>query len=65
MCRSCDADKPAASALLRFFGEGSGRNTTRGGTGTAAERARLLMEWAKEGMAEHGWVQPDLPDPHP
>ncbi|MFF8534248.1 DUF6300 family protein [Streptomyces sp. NPDC015532] len=46
----CDANQPAAAALIRFFTEGGGHDTSR-----SAEGAQLLMEWTKEGMAAHGW----------
>jgi hypothetical protein len=50
LCSSCDADKPAAGALLRWFATGGGHDLSR-----ADEGARLLLEWTKEGMGEHGW----------
>lgn len=50
LCAACDADKSAATALLRWFAEGGGHDVARAGEG-----ARLLLEWTKEGMAEHGW----------
>lgn len=50
LCAACDADAPAAGALMRFFADGGGRDTSR-----SEEGARLLMEWTKEGMAAHGW----------
>ncbi|MER7109451.1 DUF6300 family protein [Streptomyces sp. NPDC000229] len=56
LCPTCDAEKPAAGALLRFFAEGGGRDTAR-----AEEGAQLLMEWTKEGMAEHGWYWQQTP----
>jgi hypothetical protein len=62
LCPACDADKPAAGALLRFLAEGGGRDETRG-----EEGARLLMEWTKESMADHGWYweQSAAGDPQP
>lgn len=50
LCKVCDADKPAASAVIRFFATGGGHDT-----GRADEGARLMMEWTKEGMAAYGW----------
>ncbi|MET8680030.1 DUF6300 family protein [Streptomyces sp. NPDC004647] len=50
MCSSCDAEKPAAGALLRWFATDGGRDSSR-----AEEGVRLLLEWTKAGMAEHGW----------
>jgi hypothetical protein len=50
LCKICDANQPAAAALIRFFTEGGGHDTSR-----SAEGAQLLMEWTKEGMAAHGW----------
>ncbi|WP_406301323.1 DUF6300 family protein [Streptomyces sp. NBC_00885] len=50
LCSSCDADKPAAAALLCWFATGGGHDMSR-----VHEGADLLMEWTKEGMAEHGW----------
>ncbi|MFD6751192.1 DUF6300 family protein [Streptomyces anthocyanicus] len=58
LCESCDADKPAAAALLAFFTEGGGHDASR-----SAEGASLLMEWTKEGMAEHGWSWVERPSP--
>ncbi|MEU2069948.1 DUF6300 family protein [Streptomyces anulatus] len=46
---ACDADRPAAGALIRYFADGRGRDATR----------------AKEGMAAHGWFweeKPSVPD---
>lgn len=60
LCAACDADKPAPGALLRWFAEGGGRDTTR-----AEEGARLLMEWTKEGMAGHGWFFQESPTVEP
>lgn len=63
LCRSCDADKPAAGPLLRWFATGGGHDPSR-----AQEGVRLMLEWTKEGMAEHGWywAGPDevLQPPH-
>ncbi|WP_198549475.1 DUF6300 family protein [Streptomyces kanasensis] len=50
LCSVCDSDKPAAGALLRWCSSGGGHDTSR-----AQEGAELLLEWTKEGMAEHGW----------
>ncbi|MFG2441034.1 DUF6300 family protein [Streptomyces sp. NPDC048508] len=60
LCESCDADKPAAAALLAFFAEGGGHDVSR-----SSEGARLLMEWTKEGMADHGWSWVETPRPSP
>lgn len=49
LCAACDADKPAAGALIRFFADG-GHDA-----GRPRECARLLLEWTKEAMAAHGW----------
>ena len=51
LCAGCDAEKPAAGALLRFLADGGGKDPAR-----APEGARLLLEWQKEGMAVHGWA---------
>ncbi|MET8680006.1 DUF6300 family protein [Streptomyces sp. NPDC004647] len=56
LCAACDAEKPAAKALLRFLAETGGRDETR-----AEECARLLMQWTKEGMAAHGWYWQETP----
>ncbi|GAA2524012.1 DUF6300 family protein [Streptomyces longisporus] len=56
LCAVCDADKPAAAAMIRFFTEGGGRDVSR-----AEEGARLLWDWAREGMAAHGWVWEETP----
>nr|WP_274036689.1 DUF6300 family protein [Streptomyces sp. MMBL 11-1] len=53
MCAACDADRPAAGALIRFFADGRGRDADR-----AKEGALLVLEWTKEGMAAHGWFCP-------
>ncbi|MFJ9590400.1 DUF6300 family protein [Streptomyces acidicola] len=37
LCEACDADKPAAGALIRFFTEGRGQDVSR-----AEEGARQL-----------------------
>lgn len=58
LCPVCDADKPAASALLRWLADGGGQDATR-----AEEGARLLLEWTKEGMAAYGWSWQEAP-PH-
>ncbi|MFI2352908.1 DUF6300 family protein [Streptomyces sp. NPDC019443] len=50
MCSSCDTEKPAAGALLRWFATGGGHDMSR-----VHEGADLLMAWTREGMAEHGW----------
>ncbi|MFD3851901.1 DUF6300 family protein [Streptomyces microflavus] len=50
LCAACDADRPAAGALIRYFADGRGRDATR-----AKEGALLVLEWTKEGMAAHGW----------
>ncbi|MFJ3229223.1 DUF6300 family protein [Streptomyces sp. NPDC086783] len=50
LCKACDADKPAAAALVDYFATGGGHDPAR-----SQEGARLLMEWTKEGMAAHGW----------
>jgi hypothetical protein len=50
LCPSCDADKPAAGALLAWLADGGGHDPSR-----VREGALLLLEWTKEGMAEHGW----------
>ncbi len=61
-CPACHAGKAAAGALLRFLANGGGRDGTRGQEGD-----RLLMEWTKEGMADHGWhwQESALGDPQP
>ncbi|TQK42681.1 hypothetical protein FBY35_4109 [Streptomyces sp. SLBN-118] len=70
LCSSCDTEKPAAGALLRWFATGGGHDMSR-----VQEGADLLMDWTKEGMAEHGWCwsayqadeatgEPDRPAPH-
>ncbi|MFI2241234.1 DUF6300 family protein [Streptomyces chrestomyceticus] len=56
LCAACDADTPAAGALIRFFGAGGGHHAGRG-----QESARLLMEWTKEGVAAHGWSWQETP----
>ncbi|MET8038757.1 DUF6300 family protein [Streptomyces sp. NPDC005345] len=58
LCEVCDADKPAAAALIAFFTEGGGHDVSR-----STEGARLLMEWTKEGMADHGWSWVERPSP--
>ncbi len=50
LCPACDAAKPAAAALLHWFATGGGHASTR-----AQEGAKRMLEWTKEGMAEHGW----------
>ncbi|MGN9796206.1 DUF6300 family protein [Streptomyces sp. OZ13] len=56
LCPACDADKPAASALLAWLADGGGHDPSR-----TQEGAMLLMEWTKEGMAEHGWHWAESP----
>ncbi|MGW6145693.1 DUF6300 family protein [Streptomyces sp. NPDC055140] len=56
LCAVCDADAPAAAALIRFFVDSGGRDTSR-----SEEGARLLMESTKEGMAAHGWFWEERP----
>ncbi|WP_432190647.1 DUF6300 family protein [Streptomyces sp. Tue6028] len=56
LCKKCDADQPAAAALVRFFTEGGGHDLSR-----SKEGAQLLMEWTKEGMAVHGWYWEQRP----
>lgn len=56
LCPACDADRPAAGALIRYFEDGRGRDATR-----AKEGALLVMEWTKEGMAAHGWFFEEKP----
>ncbi|MFI1400412.1 DUF6300 family protein [Streptomyces sp. NPDC020681] len=51
LCASCDVGKPAACALLAWFGTGGGYDMAR-----VEEGADLFVEWTKEGMAAHGWV---------
>ncbi|MFI9446391.1 MULTISPECIES: DUF6300 family protein [Streptomyces] len=53
LCSACDAEKPAAGALLFWFASGGGHDTER-----SEEGARLLMEWTGEAMAEYGWYWP-------
>lgn len=56
LCKVCDADKPAASAVIRFFSTGGGHDTRQ-----AEEGARLMMEWTKEGMGAYGWFWEEAP----
>ena len=49
LCPVCHANKSAGGALVRWFADGGGRDPER-----LEEGARLLAEWAKEGMGEHG-----------
>ncbi|MFD5814801.1 DUF6300 family protein [Streptomyces sp. NPDC127038] len=50
LCSACDGEKQAAGALLFWFASGGGHDMER-----SHEGARLLLEWTKEAMAEHGW----------
>lgn len=50
LCKVCDADKPAASAVIGFFASGGGHDLSR-----AEEGSRLMIEWTREGMAAYGW----------
>ncbi|NUK03425.1 hypothetical protein HRW18_34565 [Streptomyces lunaelactis] len=54
LCSSCDTDKPAAGALLRWFATGGGHDMAR-----VHEGADLMTEWTKEAMAEQGWIWSD------
>lgn len=56
LCPACDRDRPAAAALLRWFASSAAHDPAR-----VEEGGRLLVEWAKEGMATHGWDWVDDP----
>jgi hypothetical protein len=56
LCPACDRDQPAAAALLRWFASSAAHGPAR-----VEEGGRLLLEWAKEGMAVHGWDWVDDP----
>ncbi|MEU0990669.1 DUF6300 family protein [Streptomyces sp. NPDC005953] len=61
LCPACDADKPAARALLAFFTSGAGFDTSRG-----EEAARLMGAWQGEAMAAcgfHGVPAPNTDSP--
>lgn len=60
LCPACDSDRPAAAALLRWFASSAAHDPAR-----VEEGARLLLEWAKEGMAAHGWDWVDEPGDDP
>ncbi|WP_411152440.1 DUF6300 family protein [Streptomyces sp. A30] len=51
LCPRCDTGPSAAGALLRFFLDGNGKDTSR-----SAEAAELVFAWQKEAMAEHGYT---------
>lgn len=59
LCKVCDADKPAAAAVIRFFTTGGGHDLSR-----AEEGSRLMMEWTREGMAAYGWYWEEKPRGH-
>ncbi|WP_413755087.1 DUF6300 family protein [Streptomyces sp. MMBL 11-3] len=59
LCKDCDADKPAAAAVIAFFATGGGHDVSRAGEG-----AQLMMEWTKEGMAAYGWYWEEIPRSH-
>jgi hypothetical protein len=60
LCAACDADKPAAPELIRFFADGGGgRDTSR-----SDEGARLLWAWTREEMAAYGWFWEQTPPGH-
>lgn len=50
LCPACDSDRPAAAAVRRWFASGAAQDPAR-----VEEGGHLLLEWAKEGMAAHGW----------
>ncbi|MCX4564691.1 DUF6300 family protein [Streptomyces phaeochromogenes] len=59
LCKVCDADKPAAAAVIRFFTTGGGHDLSR-----AEEGSRLMTEWTREGMAAYGWHWEETPRGH-
>ncbi|MGW3664799.1 DUF6300 family protein [Streptomyces sp. NPDC005141] len=51
LCRTCDADQPAAAALIRFLTDGANHSLRQ-----CTENGQLMIAWMKEGMAAaHGW----------
>jgi len=56
LCATCDADKPAAQALIRWIATGGGRDTSR-----SEEGAQLVVAWTREAMAVYGWSWEQTP----
>ncbi|WP_052433053.1 DUF6300 family protein [Streptacidiphilus carbonis] len=50
LCEACDAGKPAAGALIRYFDTAGAKDTSR-----TQEGAHLLLAWTREAMATYGW----------
>lgn len=56
LCEACDADKPAAGALIRYFDSDGAKDTSR-----SQEGAQLLLAWTREAMAAYGWFWEQTP----
>ena len=58
LCPACDADKGAASALIRLLDSPDSPNRME-------EAADLLLAWTREAMADYGWFwEPTLSSPN-